>query len=57
TQTTKRTSKSIRTFFEALLNLFNSFDYLRVEVPKHVAQNEVFRAKGNLFDRLAYVRF
>ncbi|WP_104403199.1 hypothetical protein [Vibrio penaeicida] len=44
-------------FFEALVNLFNSFDYLRVEVPKHVAQNEVFRAKGNLFDRLAYVRF
>ncbi|QUJ69678.1 hypothetical protein KDD30_23400 (plasmid) [Photobacterium sp. GJ3] len=44
-------------FFEALINLFNSFDYLRVEVPKHVLQDEEFRAKGNLFDRYAYVRF
>lgn len=44
-------------FFESLINLFNSFDYLRVEVPKHVVQDEVFRAKGNLFDRYANVHF
>ncbi|EKE83649.1 hypothetical protein A10D4_07370 [Idiomarina xiamenensis 10-D-4] len=40
-----------------LSNLIDSFDYLRVEVPKHVIKGQNFRAKGNLFDTYANIRF
>ncbi|QTL35389.1 hypothetical protein [Pseudoalteromonas viridis] len=44
-------------FFDSLSTVLNSFDYLRVEVPKHVIRGSSFRAKGNLFDKYAYVHF
>ncbi len=44
-------------FIESILNLLDSFDYLRVESPKHVLQNDTFRVKGNLFDTFANVKF
>lgn len=44
-------------FLNALKDLVDSFDYLRVETPKHVLQGKDFRAKGNLFDRYANVQF
>ncbi|MBQ4811029.1 hypothetical protein A7985_00780 [Pseudoalteromonas luteoviolacea] len=44
-------------FFESMSELLDSFDYLRVETPKHVLRGSSFRAKGNLFDRYAYVNF
>lgn len=42
---------------ELLKVTIESLDYLRIESPKHVLQGSTFRAKGNLFDRFAYVRF
>ncbi|WP_299494225.1 hypothetical protein [uncultured Shewanella sp.] len=42
---------------EAIKGILSSFDYLRAEVPKHVIQNQTFRAKGNLFDMYANVHF
>ncbi|MBY5922526.1 hypothetical protein [Ferrimonas balearica] len=44
-------------FIAAVWNIVESYDYLRVEVPKFVVQGESFRAKGNLFDTFANVNF
>ncbi|KZN47394.1 hypothetical protein [Pseudoalteromonas luteoviolacea] len=44
-------------FFDSMSDLLDSFDYLRVETPKHVLRGSSFRAKGNLFDKYAYVNF
>lgn len=42
---------------EALVNIVDSYEYLRIEAPKHVLRYEPFRVKANLFDMLAYVKF
>ncbi|CAM4207815.1 hypothetical protein [Pseudoalteromonas byunsanensis] len=48
---------SWKDFYDSMSNLLDSFDYLRIETTKHVLQGSSFRAKGNLFDRYAYVHF
>lgn len=42
---------------QGITQIFEGFDYLRVETPKHVLQGVQFRAKANLFDRYANVLF
>lgn len=42
---------------QGIRQIFEGFDYLRIETPKHVLQGVEFRTKANLFDRYANVRF
>lgn len=42
---------------QGIRQIFEGFDYLRIETPKHVLQGVPFRTKANLFDRYANVRF
>lgn len=44
-------------FAESLGDLYDSFDYIRLEVPEYVIIGDDFTAKANLFDIYAYVDF
>ncbi|MBG9993740.1 hypothetical protein I6F50_01570 [Pseudoalteromonas sp. NZS127_1] len=42
---------------ESLKEIIDSYDYVRIESPKFVLQNQSFRVKANLFDTFANIRF
>lgn len=46
-----------REFAKFIYEFVDSYDYLRIEGPSHILQNNPARFKGNLFDPFANVRF
>ena len=48
---------SWKELIESLKQIIDSYDYVRIESPKFVLQNQSFRVKANLFDTFANIRF
>ena len=48
---------SWKQLIESLKQIIDSYDYVRIESPKFVLQNQSFRVKANLFDTFANIRF